>query len=223
MKIDYADAIHTKRSIAYFILIFLALLSLFPFFVLLINSTRAHAQIQHGFSVVPGMWFFKNLKNVLSNTNVPVLTAMFNSIFVSMMCALLTTYFSTMTAYGVYMYNFKGKQTVFKFILLVMMVPAQVSALGFIKLLNNIGLIDTLAALYIPAIASPVVFFYMYQSLQATLPASIVEASRVDGCHEFVTFNRIVIPMMKPAIAVQAIFAFVGSWNNYFTPALVYY
>ena len=146
---------------------------------------------------------------------------MFNSVFVSLMSAVLTTYFSSMTAYGIYMYHFKGKNFAFKFILAVMMIPAQVSALGFIKLLENIMMLDSLAALYIPAIASPVVFFYMYQAMQSTLPVSIVEAARVDGCNEFLTFNRIVLPMMKPAIAVQAIFSFVSSWNNYFTPALV--
>ena len=61
----------------------------------------------------------------------------------------------------------------------------------------------------------------MYQSMEATLPYSIVEAARVDGCPEFRTFNQIVVPMMKPAFAVQIIFAFVSSWNNYFVPALV--
>jgi len=82
-------------------------------------------------------------------------------------------------------------------------------------------MIDTLPALYIPSIAAPIVFFYLYQAMESTLPYSIVEAARVDGCNEFRTFNTIVLPMMKPSIAVQAIFAFVSSWNNYFTPALV--
>ena len=101
------------------------------------------------------------------------------------------------------------------------MVPTQVSTLGFIKLITKIGLIDNLAALYIPSIAAPIVFFYLYQAMESTLPYSIVEAARVDGCNEFRTFNTIVLQMMKPSIAVQAIFAFVSSWNNYFTPQLV--
>ena len=103
----------------------------------------------------------------------------------------------------------------------VMMVPGQVSACGFIKLMMRMHMMDNLAALYIPAIASPIVFFYMYQAMESTLPFSIVEAARVDGCNEFHTFNSIVIPMMKPSIAVQAIFSFVSSWNNYFMPALL--
>lgn len=210
-----------KRTLVYIILITLTVFSLFPFFVLLVNATRTHAQIMKGFSPLPGLAFFSNLSHLLSNPNIPVLRALGNSILVSVMSAVLTTYFSAMTAYGIFMYNFKGKQFAFKLILALMMIPTQVSTLGFIRLLIKIKMIDTLAALYIPAIASPVVFFYMYQAMQSSLPYSIVEAARIDGCNEIRTFNTIVIPLMKPAIAVQMIFSFVNSWNNYFVPALV--
>ncbi|MBP5464579.1 MAG: carbohydrate ABC transporter permease [Treponema sp.] len=210
-----------RRFVAYFVLILLTFLSLFPFFILIINSTRGHAEIQKGFSAIPGVFFVQNLVKMMSNDNNPVIPALINSIFVSFMSALLTTYFSSMTAYGIYMYRFKGRKFSFRFILAVMMVPAQVSTLGFIKLISKIGLLDTLAALYIPTIAAPIVFFYIYQAMESTLPYSIVEAARVDGCNEFRTFNTIVLQMMKPSLAVQAIFAFVSSWNNYFTPQLV--
>lgn len=210
-----------RRTICYAMLIILAFLSLFPFYILIINSTRVHSEILKGFAAFPGTAFLENFKKTVSNENIPVVRALFNSVYVSIMTAILTTYFSAMTAYGLYMYHFKGRNFAFKFILAVMMVPAQVSTLGFIKLINRIGLIDTLEALYIPAIAAPVVFFYLYQAMESTLPYSIVEASRVDGCNEFKTFNIVALPMMKPSIAVQAIFAFVSSWNNYFTPALV--
>ncbi len=210
-----------RRFVAYAVLIILAFLSLFPFFILIINSTRGHADIQKGFSALPGVFFVKNFVNMMSNDNNPILQALVNSVFVSFMCAVLTTYFSSMTAYGIYMYRFKGRKFSFRFILAVMMVPAQVSTLGFIKLITKLGMIDTLAALYIPSIAAPIVFFYIYQAMESTLPYSIVEAARVDGCNEFRTFNTIVLQMMKPSIAVQAIFAFVSSWNNYFTPQLV--
>ncbi len=210
-----------RRFVAYFVLILLTFLSLFPFFILIINSTRGHAEIQKGFSAVPGVFFVQNLVKMMSNDNNPVVPALINSIFVSFMSAVLTTYFSSMTAYGIYMYRFKGRKFSFRFILAVMMVPAQVSTLGFIKLISKLGMLDTLAALYIPSIAAPIVFFYIYQAMESTLPYSIVEAARVDGCNEFRTFNTIVLQMMKPSIAVQAIFAFVSSWNNYFVPQLV--
>lgn len=212
-----------KRILCYIVLILLAFISLFPFYTMIINATRSHEQIQNGFSALPGISFIKNFKNLTtgSGKNYPIIRGMLNSIIIGTLTALLTTYFSAMTSYGIYMYNFKGKNFAFKFILAVMMVPTQVSTLGFLKLLQKLNLMNNYISLIVPAIAAPVVFFYMYQSMEATLPYSIVEAARVDGCHEFRTFNQIVVPMMKPAIAVQAIFAFVSSWNNYFVPNLV--
>lgn len=234
-----------RRVFCYVVLVLLAFLSLFPFYIMIINATRSHAQIQRGFSALPGtsLWHnFVNLsinkettsefwKNVIAKQNFspvknfainyPILRGMLNSIIIATLSAVVTCYFSAMTSYGVYMYNFKGKKFAFRFILAVMMVPSQVSVLGFLRLLQKLNMMDNYAALIVPSIAAPVVFFYLYQSMEATLPFSIVEAARVDGCHEFKTFNMIVIPMMKPALAVQAIFSFVGSWNNYFVPNLV--
>jgi multiple sugar transport system permease protein len=83
------------------------------------------------------------------------------------------------------------------------------------------GLDDSYVPLIVPAIAAPVTYFYMKQYMESTLPLSLVESARIDGANEFYTFNKIVLPLMKPAISVQAIFTFVSNWNNYFTPALI--
>ena len=109
----------------------------------------------------------------------------------------------------------------FTFILMIMTIPTQVTALGFLQLVDNMGLTNSFIPLIIPTIAAPSVFFYMKQYMESSLPSALVEAARIDGSGEFRTFNTIVLPLMKPAIAVQAIFTFVSSWNNYFTPALV--
>jgi multiple sugar transport system permease protein len=126
-----------------------------------------------------------------------------------------------MTAFAIQAYPFRGRQAVFSFILAIMMIPTQVTALGFVQLVNKMGLENNFIPLIVPAIASPVTFFYMKQYMEANLPMSLLEAARIDGAGEFFIFNRIVLPLMKPAIAVQAIFSFVSSWNNYFTPALI--
>ena len=102
-----------------------------------------------------------------------------------------------------------------------MMIPGQVTALGFIQFMDKLHLIDTFIPLIVPTIAAPVTFYYMKQYMESTLPLAIIEAARIDGSGEFRTFNNIVLPIMKPAIAVQAIFTFVSSWNNYFVPALI--
>jgi len=234
-----------RRFFCYVVLILLTILSLFPFYIMLINATRSHGQINSSFSALPGTQLIKNFINLaidkdttstfwqaaiakqqflkLANyaVNYPVLRGMFNSLFIAALTAIFTTYFSAMTSYGIYMYNFKLKKFSFNFIMAVMMVPTQVSTLGFLRLLQKLNLMDSYVGLIVPSIAAPIVFFYLFQSMEATLPYSIVEAARVDGCQEFITFNKIVLPMLKPAIAVQAIFAFVTSWNNFFIPALV--
>ena len=151
----------------------------------------------------------------------PIWKGMLNSLLVSTLSGGLCVYFSAMTAYAIHAYNFKLKGFMFTFILMIMMIPTQVNALGFIQLISKMNMEDTFLPLIVPAIASPVTFFYIKQYMDSSLPLSLIEAARIDGSGEFYTFNSIVLPLLRPAIAVQAIFSFVGSWNNYFTPALI--
>jgi len=216
--------IKNKRAetiLAYLVLIVLSFLCLFFFYILLVNATRSHADLQKGFSWLPGNYFFENLKNVANDGSFPMFKGIVNSLVVSSCSAALCTYFSALTAYGLYAYQFKLKKVAFTFIMAILVMPTQVTAMGFLRLMTNIGLYDSLLPLIIPSIASPAVFYFMYSYLESSLPLSLVEAARIDGSGEFMTFNRIVLPIMKPAVAVQAIFTFVGSWNNYFVPALI--
>ena len=203
------------------ILIALSFLCLFFFYILIVNATRSHAELQRGFSALPGKYFLENLKNVANDGTFPMFQGIINSLVVSACTAALCTYFSSLTAYGLYAYDFKMKKAAFTFIMAILVMPTQVTAMGFLRLITNMGMYDSLLPLIIPSIASPSVFYFMYSYLESSLPLSLVEAARIDGSGEFKTFNKIVLPIMKPAIAVQAIFTFVGSWNNYFVPALV--
>ncbi len=212
--------LHARRVIAYIVLIFITIICLFWFYVLFVNTSRSHAQIQHGFSAIPSKYLFKNWRSLMRSTQ-PVWSGLRNSVFISTCCAVLTVYFSTMTAYAIHVYHFKGRDAILTFILAVMMIPTQVTALGFYSLMNDWNLIDNFVPLIVPAVAAPAVFFYMKQYMESALPLEIIEASRIDGAGEFYTFNMMVLPIMKPAIAVQAIFAFVSNWNNYFLPALI--
>ncbi|MGD1819622.1 MAG: carbohydrate ABC transporter permease [Pleomorphochaeta sp.] len=218
---NYKKGLKISRFFSYLFLILLCLICLFPFFILLINSTRLNSEIQKGFTLIPSQYFFRNARNLFTDANIPILRGLLNSVYISTCTAVLTVYISSMTAFGIYMYNFKLRRFAFSFIMLVMMVPIQVSALGFIKLMIKFGLMDTFYPLILPGAAAPVVVFFMIQYMQSVLPFEIVEAARVDGSNEFYTFNRIVIPILKPAFALQMIFSFVSSWNNYFMPALI--
>lgn len=212
--------LHARRVIAYIVLAFVTVICLFWFYILFVNTSRTHGQIQMGFSAIPGTNLFKNWKSLMSNTQ-PVWSGLFNSVWVAGWTALFSVYFSAMTAYALHVYRFKGRAFILTFILAVMMIPTQVTALGFYRQMSDWKMLDSFIPLIVPGIAAPAVFFYMKQYMESALPLEIIEASRIDGAGEFYTFNRMVIPIMKPAIAVQAIFSFVSSWNNYFLPALL--
>lgn len=212
---------HLSNILAHVLLVFLSFLCLFFFYILIINATRTHIDLQKGFSFIPGTNLIKNLKNVLHDANVPILYGIMNSLIVSTGCAALSTYFSSTTAYGLYAYDFKLKKPAFTFIMMILVMPTQVTALGFLRLMTNLNLNDTLIPLILPSIASPAVFYFMYSYMVSSLPMELVEAARIDGSGELRTFNSIVLPILKPAIAVQAIFSFVTAWNNYFVPALI--
>ena len=212
---------HLRTVIAHVVLVILSFMCLFFFYILIVNSTRSHADLQKGFSALPGSHFIKNFMSVANDGTFPMLRGILNSLIVSGCSAAICTYFSALTAYGLYAYDFKLKKIAFTFIMAILVMPTQVTAMGFLRLVTNMGMYDSLLPLIIPSIASPSVFYFMYSYLESSLPLSLVEAARIDGSREFRTFNQIVLPIMKPAMAVQAIFTFVGSWNNYFVPALV--
>ncbi len=212
--------LHTRRIIAYVVLVIITFFCLFWFYLLFVNATRSNGQMQAGFTLVPSTYLLTNWKNLLAGT-LPVWSGMINSIIVASLSAALSVYFSTMTAYAIHAYEFKMKKFIYPFILMIMMIPTQVTALGFVQLVSKMKLEDSFIPLIVPTIAAPVTFFYMKQYMESSLPLSLIEAARIDGSGEFRTFNSIVLPLMKPAIAVQAIFTFVSSWNNYFIPALI--
>ncbi len=219
-KVSKGIPVGTRRVISYIVLIFFTFLCLVWFYILLINSTRSHAEMTKGFTPIPSTHFLDNWSNLVNGT-LPILNGFINSFVVSGCVAVLSAYFSAMTAYAIHAYEFKGKRAAASFILAVMMVPGQVTALGFIQLITRMKMDDTLFPLILPAIAAPVTYFYLKQYMEANLPMSLVEAARIDGASEIRIFNSIILPIMKPAMSVQLIFAFVGSWNNYFTPALI--
>ena len=210
------------RVFQYIICIVLACLSLFPFIVMLVNATRSTIQIQnHPISFAFGDFLMSNIK-VLNRTEMfNAVTGFKNSFLIATGATILTVYFSTLTAYALVAYEWKLKGPFFAFILAVMMIPATVTSIGFYQFMYRIKWTNNLLPLIIPAAAAPGTVFFMRQFMVASLPMEIVQSARVDGASELRTFNQIVLPIMKPAMATQAIFAFVGSWNNLFMPSIL--
>jgi multiple sugar transport system permease protein len=186
-----------------------------------VNATRDTYSIQQGISFLPGSNLKANVTMLLERSSFNIANGLKNSLFISSCATILTVYFSTLTAYGIFVYDFKFKNAAFTFIMAVLMIPTQVSAVGFLAFMMDIGLMNTFIPLIVPAIAAPAVVFFMRQYMVATMPLQIIEAARIDGSSEFATFNKIALPIMKPAIATQAIFAFIVSWNSLFMPSML--
>ena len=210
-----------KKIVIFIICVFLAILSLMPFVIMMVNSTRSTTQIQqHAVSLIPSTYFMNNLKILLGKSFNPGVGFM-NSLIVSVTSTVLATYFSTLTAYAIVVYEWKLKNAFFSFILAVMMIPAQITLIGFYQMVYKLHMTNNLLMLILPVIASPAMVFFMKQYMMPALSLEIVQSARIDGAKEFYTFNHIGLPIMKPAIATQAIFSFVGSWNNLFTPLVL--
>lgn len=150
-----------QRAVAYIVLFVLCFICLFFFYVLIVNATHNNFTIQQGFDPLPRGSFGVNFFNTTHDANVPILTGLRNSLIVSAACAALSVYFSALTAYAIYAYDFKLRKLAFTVILLIMTMPTQVSALGFLNLMDKMKLTNTLWPLILPSIAAPTVFFFM--------------------------------------------------------------
>ncbi len=210
-----------RRVVAYVVLFLVCIIALFPFVMLLVNMTKDSATLQSTFNLIPGGHFMTNFNNMMRDTTKPVFHAMGNSFIVAALTCLFSVYIAALTAYGLYAYEFRLKKAAFIFIMVILMVPTQVSALGYVDMVKNVGLYNSLIPLIFPTLAAPGVFFFIKQYMESSLPMEIVEAGRIDGGHEFYIFNFVVMPILKPAMAVQMIFQFVASWNSYFLPQLL--
>ena len=209
------------KVVIYVVCIFLAILSVLPFWIMIVNATRSTTEIQqHAISLIPSSYMMNNIKILLGKSFNPIV-GFANSLIISIGATALALYFSSLTAYAQVAYNWKLRNAFFSFIMVVMMIPAQVTMIGFYQMVYKIHMTNRLSMLILPAIASPTMVFFMRQYLQPTLSMEIVQSARIDGAKEFMIFNRIVLPIMKPAIATQAIFSFVASWNNLFTPLVL--
>ncbi|SFD96633.1 multiple sugar transport system permease protein [Paenibacillus catalpae] len=209
-----------NKTIIYIVCIGLSLLSILPFWIMFVNATRSTAEIQSGLSLLPSTHFMTNWDVLISKSFDP-LKGFLNSLTISGASTICAVYFSSLTAYGLVVYNWKWRQPFFTFIMCVMLIPAQASAIGFYQFMYQMHWTNSFLPLILPSIAAPAIVFFMRQYLLATLSLEIVEAARVDGSGEFATFNKIIMPIMMPAVATQAIFAFVGSWNNLFMPLIL--
>lgn len=221
---SYSAQIRTKKIFRTIVCVLLCILSIFPFYIMIMNATHGSDTIKQGIQLLPGTRLVSNYTGLMKKAaglGTSIWTAMLHSAIITVPATILQVYCATMTAYGLTVYQFKLKNVAWSFIMAIMMIPAQVSIIGFINFMMKIGLYNTYWPLIIPAAAAPSTVYFMKQYMQSALSVEIIEAARIDGSGEFATFNKIVLPLMKPAMATQAIFAFVASWNNLYTPSMM--
>jgi multiple sugar transport system permease protein len=213
------NALNIKRFFVYLFMTFLVLLAIVPIYLLLINATRSTEQINEGISLIPGS-FHQIAYNwhALTSRGFQIQQGFFNSLYLAVMMTLFGVYFSAMTAYGLHVYQFKGRRLVWGVILVIMMLPTSLSFIGFYQFVARLKLLNSYIPLIVPTIASAGTVLFLRQYLQSVLSMELIDAARIDGAGEFRTFNTIILPIITPAIAAQSIFSFVGSWNNFFTP-----
>ena len=221
---SYSRTLRRQKIIRIAVFALFCTISLLPFLLLVSNATRTSDAIKSGISLIPSTQFLENWKNLMLKQNGMQITlqrAALNSLMITVPGTFCAVYFSAMTAYGIHVYDFKFKRAAWAFIMAIMMVPSQITVIGFYRFMLKLDLVDTYIPLIVPAIASPAVVFFMKQYMQSSLSVELVEAARIDGSGEFRTFNRIILPVIKPAVATQAIFQFIAQWNNLFTPTIM--
>jgi len=209
-----------KRISIYALCIFFTVLCLFPIYVLVINATRSSLAVQTSVSFIPGGHAVKNFRSLMDN-GFMLFRAFFNSLFISVSSTALSVYFSALTAYGLSVYRFRGRKFFFRFILLIMMIPGQLSMVGFYQFMLKLRLYDSYIPLILPSIAAPSTVFFLKQYLDSAYPKDLTEATRIDGGNEFLIFNRIALPIILPALATMSIFGMVYSWNSYIMPLIL--
>lgn len=203
-----------KRILIYVFMAILTLMSIFPFWVVLVNATRSAEQIQQGLSIFPGSNLGYNW-NVLMEKQFDIFGGFKNSFIISACSTVLSIYFSAMAAYGLVAYKFKGRKILYAGILGLVMIPTQISMIGFYQFVSKMNLLNNYIPLILPAIASPATIFFFKQYLETIYHPDLPDSARLDGAGEIKIFHRIILPLMTPAMATMSIFAFVSSWNNF--------
>ena len=212
-------AFKIKKALLYLFLILLGATCLLPFLLMMVNATRSGNEIATYFTLIPSTFLAENWTRVTEYFN--LFEGMWNSLKIAVPSTLLTAYFSALTAYALAMYKFRLNKIVFGAILVFMMIPGQLSLIGFYNLVTSMHLINSYIPLIIPAIAAPGTVFFLRQYCLSSIPPSLIEAARIDGATEIYSFHRIVLPIISPGIATMSIMGFIGSWNSYLVPMLI--
>lgn len=205
---------------SYLLLGFMGFVSLFPFYWMFVVASSGSDEISKiPPSVVPGPRFLKVMADVYEA--VPFNQALLNTLFVGVVVATAQVFFCGIAGFAFAKLNFKGRKTLILVIIGTMMLPSQLGIIPMFILMGNLGWIDTLYALIVPALIAAFGVFWMRQIIDSQVPNELLEAASLDGAGVLRTFTRIVFPVIRPSAFVLGLFSFLGSWNDFLWPLLV--
>ena len=220
VEASYSGRIRATKIFRTIICVILCIISVFPFYLMIVNSTLDSNTIKTGVHLLPGSFaqFGKNFSGLMAKAQgvgTSLWGAMLHSAIISVPATILTVYCSTLTAYGLTVYNFKLKNAAHTFIMAIMMIPAQVSIIGFMQFMMKVHLYDSYWPLILPAAASPATYYFMKQYMATGLSLEIIEAARIDGCSEARIFFQMVLPMSRPIVVYTVISSFLVPWMDF--------
>lgn len=200
----------------------ICLIALFPVFMLVLSSFRPSSElIRQGISVKFD-WSLLNLDNYTY-----IFTQAFsywdwymNSLLISAITVVLSLFFSSMVGYALAVYDFKGKNLFFIFVVFILMVPFEILMLPLFQMMINAQLVNTYAGVILPMIVAPIAVFF-FRQYALGLPLQLMDAARIDGSTEYGIFFKIMLPLMAPSLGAMAILQGLGSWNNFLWPLIV--
>jgi ABC-type glycerol-3-phosphate transport system permease component len=213
---SYKLTTNLMRAFVYAVLIILLVITIVPIWIVVVNATRSTPEIQQGLGYFPSTHLVENYR-ILMSKGIDLVQGFSNSFFVSISATLISVYFSFLTAYAIVVYDFKGKKLLYNFIVVLVMIPLQLSIIGFYQYMSRLGLTDNYASLILPAIASAGGVFFGVQYLESMIIQDLIDAARIDGAGELGIFHRIMMPLAAPGAFTAGIFAFIASWNNFFS------
>lgn len=212
-----AKAFSPTMILSYAVLLLGAFFVIYPFFYMINNSVKTGQEIMHSPTALPEKIVFTGYTGVFDELDVLLLFK--NSVFLAGSITVLNTIFSALAAYAFAKIPFPGRDKIFGFMLLTMMIPGVLFLIPTYVLMYRIGWVGHFEALIVPSIVS-VFNIFLIRQFMSGIPDELVEAARIDGAGEMVIFTRIILPLARPALATVAILTFMGSWNDFFGPLL---
>ncbi|WP_231505539.1 carbohydrate ABC transporter permease [Bacillus sp. EB01] len=207
-----------SKIVLYGLLIIGVLLSIGPFYWMIVGSTLPSGELFHlPPKLLPGDHLAENFQSLNESLNIGRI--FWNSLFVALVYTGFGTLISAMAGYAFAKFKFKGKQLFFFIILCTLMIPSQVTLIPLFEMMVSFNWLNTYQAIILPTLASPFAIYLMRQNMKA-VPDSIIEASRVDGAGEFKIFFSVIFPVTRPALAAVAIFLFMSQWNSLLWPLI---